>query len=147
GFDNIADTLFVSPVVMERYLGAARKISRLAVGDPDMQVMVNMHRMPLELPQDETVDGLPLGTRGGLLVRDYFPLDAEYVFHIEMAASAREPHEIEISIDGERVASGPIGPTGSKGAAAGSRTQRGPEMLEFTVPVEAGPHEVGVAFV
>ncbi|MBN1238137.1 MAG: DUF1592 domain-containing protein [Gammaproteobacteria bacterium] len=139
GFDNIADLLFVSPVVMERYLAAARKISRLAVGDPQMPVMVNLHRMPLELPQDVPVDGLPFGTRGGLLVEDYFPLDAEYVFHIEMERAAREPHEIEITIDGERVASGWIGEGEVRGFAG--------ETLEFPVPVSAGPHEVGVTFV
>jgi mono/diheme cytochrome c family protein len=139
GFDNIADLLFVSPVVMERYLDAARKISRLAVGDLAMPVMVNMHRMPLELPQDEPVAGLSFGTRGGLLVNDYFPLDAEYVFHIEMARAAREPHEIEVTIDGERVASAKIGEGEARGFAG--------EVLELPVPVSAGPHEVGVAFV
>ena len=56
GFDNIADLLFVSPSNMERYLDAARKISRLAVGDPAMPVMVNIHRIDPEHPQDERVD-------------------------------------------------------------------------------------------
>src|SRR6202034_3278656 len=59
GFDNIADLLFVSPTTMERYLDAARKISRLAVGDPTAPVMVNQYRIPAELPQDERVDELP----------------------------------------------------------------------------------------
>jgi hypothetical protein len=140
GFDNIADLLFFSPVVMERYLGAAQKISRLAVGDPRMPVMVNMHRMPLELPQDEPVEGLPFGTRGGLLVDNYFPLDAEYVFHVEMARGGRDAHEIEVTIDGARVASGKIGERRQpRGASA--------ETLEFRVPVTAGPHKVGVTFV
>jgi len=139
GFDNIADLLFVSPVVMERYLAAAQKISRLAVGDMRMPEMVNMHRMPLELPQDEPVDGLPFGTRGGLHVKSHFPLDAMYTFHIELARSAPEPHEIEITIDGERVAAGRVGEGGGRSRAA--------ETLEFDVPVSAGPHDVGVAFV
>jgi len=139
GFDNIADLLFVSPVVMERYLTAAQKISRLAVGDMRMPEIVNLHRLPLELPQDESVDGLPFGTRGGLRVKSYFPLDAEYTFHVEMERAAREPHEIEITIDGVRAASGRIGEGGGRGRAA--------EVLEFTVPVSAGPHEVGVTFV
>jgi hypothetical protein len=141
GFDNIADLLFVSPVVMERYLAAAQKISRLAIGDMRMPEMVNLHRMPLELPQDEPIEGLPFGTRGGLHVHSYFPLDAEYTFHIEMARAAREPHEIEIAIDGERVASGQIG------AAVAAGRGRSSEMLEFTVPVSAGPHDIGVTFV
>ena len=135
GFDNIADLLFVSPVIMERYLGAAQKIARLAVGDLDMPTMVNIHRMPLELPQDEPIEGLPFGTRGGLSTRNYFPLDAEYVFHVELARFAREPHQIEIAIDGQRVALGEIG----NGDRSGE--------LEFRVPIVAGPHDVGVTFV
>ena len=140
GFDNIADLLFVSPVVMERYLEAARKISRLAVGDARMPVMVNIHRLPLELPQDEPLDGLAFGTRGGLGVDSYFPLDADYVFHIELARAAREPHEIEISIDGERVASATVGTNGG-----GFRAPA--DVLNIRAPVGAGPHTVGVTFV
>jgi hypothetical protein len=139
GFDNIADLLFVSPVVMERYLGAARKIARLAVGDPRMPVMVNIHRMPLELPQDESQPGAVFGTRGGLFVNEVFPLDAEYTFHVEMERAAREPHEVEITIDGQRVASAAIGGGERRGFAG--------EVLDFRVPVSAGPHDVGVAFV
>ena len=135
GFDNIADLLFVSPVIMERYLDAARKIARLAVGDLEMPTMVNMHRLPLELPQDDHLAGLPFGTRGGLKTESYFPLDAEYVFHIELAGAAREPHEIEITIDGARTAAAEIGR---------DRRQR---SLELSVPVAAGPHVVGATFV
>ena len=135
GFDNIADLLFVSPVIMERYLDAARKIARLAVGDPRMPAMVNIHRLPLELPQDEALAELPFGTRGGLAVQSWFPLDAEYRFELDLAGNPREPHEIEITIDGVRVAKTAIG-------------QRGrPQPLELTVPVTAGPHLVGVTFV
>jgi hypothetical protein len=135
GFDNIADLLFVSPVIMERYLGAAAKIARLAVGDRAMPTMVNILRMPLELPQDEPVEGAPSGTRGGLITESTFPLDAEYEIHVELAGSARETHEIEISIDNARVAAEEIG---------GRGRQRG---LEFRVPITAGPHVVGVTFV
>jgi len=132
GFDNIADLLFVSPVIMERYLGAAQKIARLAVGDLSMPEMVNIHRMPLELPQDEAVEGLPFGTRGGLLTASYFPLDAEYVVEVELAGRGRDTHEIEITLDGERVA---LGQTGGRGG------------LSFRVPVAAGPRVVGATFV
>ncbi len=78
GFDNIAALLFVSPAIMERYLDAARKISRLAVGDPSLPVMVNSYRLSPEQTQDARVDALPFGTRGGLGVRTYFPLDGDY---------------------------------------------------------------------
>src|SRR4029434_7837009 len=72
GFDNIADLLFVSPSNMERYLDAARKISRLAVGDPAMPVMVSIHKLDPEHPQDERVHELPFGSRGGIAVRRGF---------------------------------------------------------------------------
>jgi hypothetical protein len=91
GFDNIADLLFVSPSAMERYLDAARKISRLAVGDPSMPVLVNIHRLDPEHPQDERADDLPFGTRGGLAVRSEFPVDGTYVIDIDLAGAAREP--------------------------------------------------------
>ena len=85
GFDNIADLLFVSPSNMERYLDAARKISRLAVGDPTMPVLVNIHQLDPEHPQDERVDDLPFGTRGGLAVRSEFPVDGTYTVKVELA--------------------------------------------------------------
>jgi Protein of unknown function (DUF1592)/Protein of unknown function (DUF1588)/Protein of unknown function (DUF1595)/Protein of unknown function (DUF1585)/Protein of unknown function (DUF1587) len=134
GFDNIADLLFVSPVIMERYLGAAQKIARLAVGDLGMPAMVNIHRLPLELPQDDSFADLPFGTRGGLATKTYFPLDAEYAFSLALTGASREQHEIELTIDGERVA---LGQTAGR---------RGGD-LEFEVPVSAGPHVVGATFV
>jgi mono/diheme cytochrome c family protein len=139
GFDNIAELLFVSPVTMERYLEAARKISRLAVGDPDIPVIVNIHRAPLEQPQDDPVEGLPLGTRGGLRADSYFPLDAEYVFHVELERPPREQHELTITIDGATVATATIGVPPERGRAQST--------FEFRVPVDSGPHRVGATFV
>jgi mono/diheme cytochrome c family protein len=103
GFDNIADLLFVSPSNMERYLDAARKISRVAVGDRSMPVLVNIHKIDTEHPQDERVEELPFGTRGGLAVRSEFPVDGTYVVRVELAAAPREPHQLEIIVDGERL--------------------------------------------
>ena len=102
GFDNIADLLFISPVSMERYLDAARKISRLAVGDPAMPVMVNIHKLDPEHWQDDRVEELPFGTRGGIAVRSEFPVDATYIVKVDVGAA--QGHEIEITVDGERVA-------------------------------------------
>ena len=102
GFDNIADLLFVSPSHMERYLDAARKISRLAVGDPAMPVMVNIHRLDPEHPQDERVDELPFGTRGGIAVRSEFPVDGTYVIRVDVGNA--QGHQLEILVDGERAA-------------------------------------------
>ena len=102
GFDNIADLLFVSPSNMERYLDAARKISRLAVGDPAMPVMVNIHKLDPEHPQDERVDDLSVGTRGGIAVRSEFPVDGTYIVKVDVGAA--NGHQLEITVDGERVA-------------------------------------------
>ena len=87
GFDNLADTLFVSPATMERYLEAALKISRVAVGDPDMGALVNTHITPVRQPQEGRNEALPFGTRGGLQIDGYFPLDAEYEFKVETAGA------------------------------------------------------------
>src|SRR5262245_54250705 len=114
GFDNIADLLFISPSNMERYLDAARKISRLAVGDPSMPVMVNIHRLDPEHPQDERVDELPFGTRGGIAVRSEFPVDGTYIVKVDIGAA--NGHELEITVDGERVALRSLG--GGRGTAA-----------------------------
>ena len=115
GFDNIADLLFVSPSNMERYLDAARKISRLAVGDPAMPVMVNIHRLDPEHPQDERVDELPFGTRGGIAVRSEFPVDGTYIVRVEVGAA--QGHDLEILVDGERVALRSLG-GGGRGTPA-----------------------------
>ena len=124
GFDNIADLLFVSPSNMERYLDVARKISRLAVGDPAMPVMVNIHRIDPEHPQDERVDTLPFGTRGGLAVRSEFPVDGTYVVKVELAGAPREPQQLEITIDGERVRLQSLG-QGARGQGAREQAGRG----------------------
>ena len=102
GFDNIADLLFVSPTAMESYLGAAEKISRLAVGDPAAPPLVNIYRVPDEQPQNVRVDGLPVGTRGGLAVRSYFPADGEYVVKVTFVGRSAEPEQVELSVDGAR---------------------------------------------
>jgi mono/diheme cytochrome c family protein len=141
GFDNIADLLYVSPATMERYLDAATKISRLAVGDPQIPVMVNIHQLPLEEPQDSRVEDLPFGTRGGIAIHSYFPLDADYDVQVELAGTARTAHQLEISVDGERKQLVPIGGGGGRGG------RRGGAPNQFRIPVTAGPHLIGVTFV
>jgi hypothetical protein len=140
GFDNIADLLYVSPVVMERYLDTATKISRLAVGDPAIPVMENIHQMPLEQPQESRVEELPFGTRGGIAVKSYFPLDAEYEFHVELSGAAREAHQLELTVDGERKGLVTIGGTGRGGRGGSAPT-------DFRIPVKAGPRLIGVTFI
>jgi mono/diheme cytochrome c family protein len=145
GFDNIADLLFVSPSNMERYLDAARKISRFAVGDPAMPVLVNIHRLDAEHPQDERVDGLPFGTRGGLAVRSEFPVDGTYIVKVDLAGASRDRHDLEVTVDGERAA---LRTLGGDAGGRGGRGRGGAEPpLEFPLQLTAGPKLLGVAFV
>src|SRR4051812_11686770 len=80
GFDNIADVLGVSPALLERYMSAAAKISSIAVGDPSIAASTATYRVRGDLSQTDHIEGLPLGTRGGMLIGHNFPLDAEYTF-------------------------------------------------------------------
>jgi mono/diheme cytochrome c family protein len=175
GFDNIADLLFVSPSSMERYLDAARKISRLAIGDPAIPVMVNIHPLDPEHPQDERVEELPFGTRGGIAVRSEFPVDGTYIVKVDVGAA--QGHDLEILVDGERVAFRSLGgglaapgvdappgqpdpsdpdatppsaarpATPGRGADAGGRGRAAAGPLEFPLALKAGPKLIGVAFV
>ena len=161
GFDNIADLLFMSPAIMERYLDAAEKISRLAIGDPAAPVMVNRYRLDAEQWQGSRVDELPWGTRGGLAVKSTFPADGEYVVRVQLAVPPAEPHQLEISVDGERAQLVTLGRSARRGrgaaAANSDGTQRAPQQrtgepdpdkpFDVRVPVKAGPHLVGVTFV
>ena len=89
GFDNIADVLGVSPALIEGYAAAAAQISRLAIGSPSIGLDRATYRVPGDMSQDAHVDGLPLGTRGGIVVRHTFPLDAEYDLQVGQAGGAR----------------------------------------------------------
>ena len=138
GFDNIADLLFISPGNLERYLDAARKISRLAIGDPAMPVMVNIHRLDPEHPQDERVDELPFGTRGGIAVRSEFPVDGTYTVRVEVGAA--QGHDLEILVDGERVALRSLGGSGRGTAAVDAPPgQPDPADPDATPPSVARP--------
>jgi mono/diheme cytochrome c family protein len=143
GFDNIADLLFVSPSTMERYLDAARKISRHAVGDPAMPVMVNIHRLGPEHSQVEQADDLAVGTRGGLAIRSDLPVDGTYVVRVEL--SGGRDHDLEITVDGARAALHPRDGGGGRGRGGGRGGGAG--GLEFPLDLAAGPRTIGVAFV
>jgi hypothetical protein len=112
GFDNIADVLTVSPALIEGYVAAAAKISRLAVGDPSIGLDRTVYRVPGDLSQDAHIEGLPLGTRGGIVVRHTFPLDAEYDVQVTQAGGARlggppttgpRPEDLYVALDGDRM--------------------------------------------
>ena len=146
GFDNIAGVLGVSPTLMERYLSAARKISRLAVASPVPSPTAETFRIASDLGQDSRMERLPFGTRGGTVVDYIFPEDAEYVFEILPDGPLRiEPHDLEVTIDGERIALLTVGKAPDPNDPRGLYTPQ-IETLEVRTPVTAGPHEVGVAF-
>ena len=148
GFDNIAGVLGVSPTLMERYLAAARKISRLAVGSPMPSPMAETVRVASDLSQDGHIEGLPFGTRGGMVLTYHFPEDAEYVIEIEPDGPLRiEAHQLEVTIDGERVELFTIGSELSASERRPSSLYLGErENPSVRVRVKAGPREVGVAF-
>ena len=156
GFDNIADVLKVSPSLLEQYLTAARKVSALAVGDQKTTPIGAVYRVPPDRSQEDHIEGLPLGTRGGILVRHNFPLDAVYEFNVVLLQNIvgyvpglEWPHELEISIDGERVFLAEVGgPQDNKLSDTNLALTKETldRRLRTRVPVKAGPHDVGVTF-
>ena len=133
GFDNIGDVLSVSPGLLERYLLAAAKISRRAVGDPTLRPATAIYKTsPLLAQDDRGNEDLPFGSRGGLAVRHHFPLDAEYIIKVALRGRARGPQQLEVRLDRQRVQLFDL-------------SER--EPLEIRVPVKAGTRLVGVSFV
>ena len=135
GFDNIASVLGVSPALMQAYVSAAAKISRLAVGDPTTSPGITTYPAPRGLSQADHREGQPLGTRGGIVIRHVFPLDADYDFRVGRTGSGfglpavGGDEQIEITLDGERL------------------RLIGRDARDVRLKVPAGPHSVGVAVV
>jgi mono/diheme cytochrome c family protein len=156
GFDNIADVLKVSPSLLEQYLSASREISRLAVGDPGIAPVSQVYRVPPDLAQSEHIEGLPLGTRGGILIHHNFPLDADYEFSVKLLRNIvgymtglEWPHRLEITVDGERVFLAPVGGEEDNKAADANFAGAADAIdarLKSKIHLKAGPHAVGVAF-
>jgi cytochrome c551/c552 len=156
GFDNQAGVLRISPSLLEQYLGAARKISALAVGT-DTDVVRLSFRVPPDDSQQDHVDGLPLGTRGGLLFTHTFPQDAEYELSVFLTRNIvgymtglEFAHTLEISIDGERMFTAHVGGEADNLASDTNMSEAAnaiDKRLKARVAVKAGPHAVGVTFV
>jgi hypothetical protein len=150
GFDNIADVLTVSPSLMERYLSASWNISRLAVGNLDIAPSTAVYRVRPDLSQDQHVEGLPPGTRGGILAKHTFPLDGEYTIKLrlwrntfDLMRGMEDPHDIEIALDGQRLALVTAGGREQFLKMAENPGTFGTELdkrLTVTVPVTAGSH-------
>jgi hypothetical protein len=148
-FDNIADVQMLSATLMDAYLNAAGEIARLAVGDPDAAAGETAYRVPRLASQTEHVDGTPFGTRGGAAVTHIFPADGEYTFRIilhstptgQLFGRTRDNEQIEISVDGERVALLNIDRWMSQADPEGMNVYSDP------VRITAGPHVVAAAFI
>ncbi len=177
GFDNIAGNLTLSPALLERYMSAARRISRLAVGDPSIGpgYTSKIYVVPINKTQNDRMsEDLPFGSRAGLAVRHHFPLDGEYHLRIKLKKSVyeyvvnlEEAHDLDVRLDGVRLQRFPIGgvqagkpaPVSFSGTfmaagGAGFPTQEWDDYrtsadahLTLTVNVTAGTHLVGVSFV
>ena len=151
GFDNIADVLSVSPMLTERYLGAARKISQLAVGDPTLTPNTEIFEVDKLLRQDVRVsEELPFSSRGGISVNHYFPVDGEYIARIFLLRTyngiirgLHESNDLEVRLDGELIE------TIKVGRQPGEENGNGPDVegVEVSFTAKAGPANLGVNFV
>jgi mono/diheme cytochrome c family protein len=162
GFDNIADVLGLSPVRVERYVSAAETISAMAVGEADVSLGSETYLVRQDRSQDQHIEGLPLGTVGGLLVRHFFPVDGEYLFQIKLLRTNTDnliglerSHQLEIALDGKRIFLDVIGgdkdapKARQRGKSADEGEAEAPieDRLQVRVPVQAGPRTVTASFV
>jgi hypothetical protein len=156
GFDNIADVLGTDPSLLDRYLSAAWKITSAAIGDTDIAPAVATYRVPPDRSQRDHVEGLPLGTRGGMLVSHYFPVDGEYVIRpklwrntVDVVRGTETPHDLEVSLDGAQLSLTRFGGPEDEVPAQmfpGKTADEIDRRFETRVVVTAGQHDVGVAF-
>ena len=170
GFDNLAQLLNVSPVLMERYMSAASKISTMSVGDPAIAPVGETYNVPDKLYQDEQLsDDLPFGSRGGIAVHHVFPLDGEYVVKMKLVRNddgiirglTGTAHQLDVRLNGVRVADFSVGGkrfglTGPEHNRNGTFYRGDPDQTAYEFladdelvarfAVEAGTRTVGVAF-
>ena len=161
GFDNIASALPTSALLLERYLTVALRIADLAVGDAAAEPGAVTFTIPTTTSQYTHVEGLPLGTRGGIVVPHHFPADGEYIFSGRLLKTVAEglvgveghetPHMFIVTIDGKQVFSAPIGGKEDHDAAKGNtpvaREIFDKRMTSPRIKVTAGLHDVGFTFI
>jgi mono/diheme cytochrome c family protein len=156
GFDNNANVLNVSTSLMDRYLSAAWRVSSMAVASPRISPSLETYRVRGDLSQHDHVEGLPIGTRGGIVIRHYFPVDAEYVISprlyretVNIIRGLELPDDLEVAIDGERVRVARFGGPKDEQANYLQPTLAGDEMekrFQVRAPLKAGTHTITVAF-
>ena len=168
GFDNNAEVLSLSPSLMERYVSAAHKLAELAVGATPRSTAIKTYEVPLNLLQDDRLsDELPFGSRGGTAIEHYFPVDGDYRIkvllqtnYVDFVRGIDQAHEMEISLEGERLglynfggdAPGTPAPYSYAGNIRGSDDWEewsmafAEEGFEVEVSVQAGPKTIGATF-
>jgi mono/diheme cytochrome c family protein len=157
GFDNVADVLSVSPGLLEHYMSAAARISRLALGDPHIRPGVETYRIsPVLFQNDRVSDDLPFGSRGGVAIRHQFPLDGEYIIKVRLQRTyldairgLREANQLEVRLDGVPVKVFLVGgapPDGSSPQRASELEANADAALDVRVVTKAGPRLVGITF-
>lgn len=157
GFDNIADVLGLSPALLEQYVSASRKIASLALGDPTITPSIETYRTRPDLSQDQPVEGLPLGTRGGLLTAPNFPLDADYTIKVilsrnsvEVTRGLEEPHRVEILLDGSPILQATVGGKADTDLATKNPVASRDSLetrLQLRAHIKAGPHQLAATFI
>ena len=172
GFDNIAASLKFSPMLLERYMMAASKISRLAIGDPNQRPSSTIYKLPKALLQEDRMgEDLPFGSRGGLSVRHHFPLDGDYVIKVNIESPRSDqpqdlfqrsdaPEQLDIRVDGARIGVFNIGKPKStewsyrkndfSGGAPADKEDLadwwGARTLEVRFPAKAGTRTIAISF-
>ena len=156
GFDNNATVLNISTSLMERYLSAAWKVSSLAVASPKITPSLETFRVRGDLSQHDHVPGLPVGTRGGIAIRHYFPVDGEYVISprlyretVNIVRGLELEHDLEVTLDGQRIVLARFGGPKDEQANYLQPSLAGDEMekrFQKRLTITAGPHTIGVAF-
>jgi hypothetical protein len=167
GFDNNAEVLSISPALLERYLAAARTVSRFAVGRSATAPRIDTYSIPDRMIQDDRVsDRLPFGSRGGAAISHYFPVDGEYVMTLRLQTTLyhavrglADPHTVDVRLDRQRIKTFTVGGKAVKpppASFAGTLTWN-PEWeayannadagLEVRFAAKAGTHTLGISFV
>jgi hypothetical protein len=151
GFDNVANGE-LSPTLLERYLAAAQKVSRAAVGGQPPSPASHIVILPSDLTQEDHLEGLPFGTRGGAIVNYTFPVDGTYEIQMRLSRDRNEnvegltePQQIELTLDGQRVRVFDVKPNRNQSGAYYA-DEAVDKDLQTRIHVAAGPHEVGVTF-
>lgn len=172
-FDNFADVLSISTAHLERYMSVARQVTRLATGLPPTSPAIETFEIPLHVIQDDRQsEDLPIGSRGGIAIRHNFPAGGEYIIKVRLQRQYQDylkgmgwPQQLDVRLDSKllkrftvggkaqgRPAAASYAGDGEPGFAGDDSWEKymqigGDAGLEIRVPVEAGPHVVGVSFV